>query len=143
MAYSGRISCMTRSPQGLYNWPACDVTILGLQPRDKAAMLVVNTKEIFLINLHQNRVQFPVERNAFVLDHQHGRRDVTCKPAIPQIYRRLNPRDKKRYYATQNFNFGMTLLHYGLSRLTAGLRESHLAIRITHQEDATLGISQL
>ena len=21
-------------------------------------------------------------RNAFVLDHQHGRRDVTCKPAI-------------------------------------------------------------
>ena len=24
----------------------------------------------------------PEERNAFVLDHQHGRRDVTCKPAI-------------------------------------------------------------
>ena len=23
-----------------------------------------------------------MERNAFVLDHQHGRRDVTCKPAI-------------------------------------------------------------
>ena len=57
-------------------------TILGLQPRDKAAMLVVNTKEIFLLNLHQNRVHFPAERNAFVLDHQHGRRDVTCKPAI-------------------------------------------------------------
>ena len=56
--------------------------ILGLQPRDKAAMLVVNTKEIFLLNLHQNRVHFPAERNAFVLDHQHGRRDVTCKPAI-------------------------------------------------------------
>ena len=45
-------------------------------------MLVVNTKEIFLLNLHQNRVHFPAERNAFVLDHQHGRRDVTCKPAI-------------------------------------------------------------
>ena len=57
-------------------------SILGLQPRDKAAMLVVNTKEIFLLNLHQNRVHFPAERNAFVLDHQHGRRDVTCKPAI-------------------------------------------------------------
>ena len=57
-------------------------TILGLQPRDKAAMLVVNTKEIFWQNLHQNRIHFPVERNAFVLDHQHGRRDVTCKPAI-------------------------------------------------------------
>ena len=56
--------------------------ILGLQPRDKAAMLVVKTKEIFLLNLHQNRVHFPEERNAFVLDHQHGRRDVTCKPAI-------------------------------------------------------------
>ena len=26
---------------------------------------------------------FPEERNAFVLDHQHGRRDVTCKPTIP------------------------------------------------------------
>ena len=57
-------------------------TILGLQPRDKAAMLVVKTKEIFLLNLHQNRVHFPAARNAFVLDHQHGRRDVTCKPAI-------------------------------------------------------------
>ena len=56
--------------------------ILGLQPRDKAAMLVVITKEIFLLNLHQNRVHFPAERNAFVLDHQHGRRDVTCKPAM-------------------------------------------------------------
>ena len=56
--------------------------ILCLQPRDKAAMLVVKTKEIFLLNLHQNRVHFPAERNAFVLDHQHGRRDVTCKPAI-------------------------------------------------------------
>ena len=48
--------------------------ILGLQPRDKAAMLVVKTKEIFLLNLHQNGVHFPAERNAFVLDHQHGRR---------------------------------------------------------------------
>ena len=57
------------------------VAILGLQPRDKAAMLVVNTKEIFLLNLHQNRVHFPAERNAFVLDPQHDRRDVTCKPA--------------------------------------------------------------
>ena len=59
--------------------------ILGLQPRDKAAMLVVNTKESFLLNLHQNRVHFPAERNAFVLDHQHGRRDVTCKPAIRAV----------------------------------------------------------
>ena len=56
--------------------------ILGLRPRDKAAMLVVNTKETFLLNLHQNRVHFPAERNDFVLGPQHGRRDVTCKPAI-------------------------------------------------------------
>ena len=45
-------------------------------------MLVVNTKETFLLILHQNRVHFPEERNAFVLDPQHGRRDVTYKPAI-------------------------------------------------------------
>ena len=32
--------------------------------------------------MHQNRVHFPAERNAFVLDPQHVRRDVTCKPAI-------------------------------------------------------------
>ena len=39
-------------------------------------------KNIFSKNLHENRVWFPEERNAFVLDHQHGRHDVTCKPAI-------------------------------------------------------------
>ena len=36
----------------------------------------------FSKNLHENRIQFPEERNPFVLDRQHGRRDVTCKPAI-------------------------------------------------------------
>ena len=61
--------------------PRPNKQILGLKPRGKAAMLVVNTKETFLLNLHQNRVHFPAERNAFVLDPQHGRRDVTCKPA--------------------------------------------------------------
>ena len=59
--------------------------ILGLQPHDQAAMLVVNTKETFLLNLHQNRVHFPAERNAFVLEPQHGRRDVTCKPASEKL----------------------------------------------------------
>ena len=48
-------------------------------------MLVVNKKEFFGQNVHQNRVYFPAERNAFVLDAQHGRRDVTCKPAIAFI----------------------------------------------------------
>ena len=51
------------------------------------AMLVVNTKETFLLNLHQIRVHFPAERNAFVLDPQHGRCDVTCKPAIQGSYK--------------------------------------------------------
>ena len=72
------------------------LSILGLQPRDKAAMLVVKTKEIFLLNLHQNRVHFPAERNAFVLDHQHGRRDVTCKPAIYE--------KKTMFFLTDLFN---------------------------------------
>ena len=39
-------------------------------------------KKLFWKNLHENRVLFPGERNAFVLDHHHGHRDVTCKPAI-------------------------------------------------------------
>ena len=45
-------------------------------------MLVVNAGVFFSKNLHKNGVYFPEERNAFVLDHQHGRRDVTCIPAI-------------------------------------------------------------
>ena len=60
-------------------------SILGLQPRDKAAMLVVNRKKLFSKNFHENRVKFLEERNAIVPDHQHGRRDVTCKP-VPWIY---------------------------------------------------------
>ena len=55
---------------------------VSFQPRDKAAMLGIRTIEFFSKNLHENRVYFPEERNAFVLDYQHGRRDVTCKPAI-------------------------------------------------------------
>ena len=55
---------------------------LVCKPRDKAAMLVVSTKEFFLQNLHQNRAHFPADRNAFVFDPQQGARDVTCKPAM-------------------------------------------------------------
>ena len=54
----------------------------GSQPQNKAAMLGVNTIEFFSKNEHENRVWLPEERNAFVLDHQHGRRDFKCKPAI-------------------------------------------------------------
>ena len=41
-------------------------------------MLGVNTIDFFLKNLQENRVLFPEERNALVLDHQHCLRDVTC-----------------------------------------------------------------
>ena len=47
----------------------------------KAAMLRVNTIHFFLNDVHKSRVLFPDERNTFVLDHQHGRCDITCKPA--------------------------------------------------------------
>ena len=47
----------------------------------------MSKKEFFSKNLHENRVKFQEERNAFVLlDHHHGRRDVTCKPAIALVY---------------------------------------------------------
>ena len=46
-------------------------------------MLVVITINNFLKKLAENGVYFPEERNTFVLDNQHGRRDVTCKPVIP------------------------------------------------------------
>ena len=52
---------------------------LGLQPRGKATMLGVNAMEFFWKNLHEKRVSFAKERNAFVLDHhydRHGRRHV-------------------------------------------------------------------
>ena len=83
MYRSARNPALQLNSKAIKDAASCFLTpILGLQPRDKTAMLVVNTKENFLLNLHQNRVHFPAERNAFVLDHQHGRRDVTCKPAI-------------------------------------------------------------
>ena len=55
------------------------VEILGLQPRDKAAMLGVSTIELF-----SRRIYMKIEReeNAFVLDDQDGRCDVTCKPEV-------------------------------------------------------------
>ena len=49
--------------------------VLSLQPRDKATMLGVSF-------LDENRGYFPEKRNAFVLDDQDGRCDVTCKPEL-------------------------------------------------------------
>ena len=43
-------------------------------------MLGVDT--IITKNTHENGVKFPEERNAFVLDHQHGCSVLTCKPAV-------------------------------------------------------------
>ena len=73
-------SIVTRSPQGLYNWAACDVTNPNLSPLLSLTFQVMS--------------------------------------GTPQILRLLNPRDKKRYYATQYFNFSVTLLRYGLKILT-------------------------
>ena len=39
----------------------------------RRAMLGVNAVELFSKKLHQNRLKFSEERNAFALDHQHGR----------------------------------------------------------------------
>ena len=60
----------------LSSWPSDPKfkTILWLQPREKVAMLGVNT--IIYMKIEK--------RIAFVLGHQHGRRDVTCKPAQHQ-----------------------------------------------------------
>ena len=71
---------VTRSPQGLYNWAACDVTNPNFSPLLSLTFQVIS--------------------------------------GTPQIFRLLNPRDKKRYYATQYFNFSVTLLRYGLKILT-------------------------
>ena len=59
---------------------------------NKQYRLHITTTPEFLVCNHATRrprgsVQYnffsPEERNAFVLDHLNGRRDVTCKPAIP------------------------------------------------------------
>ena len=70
----------TRSPQGLYNWAARDVTNPNLSPLLSLTFQVIS--------------------------------------GTSQIFRLLNPRDKKRYYAAQYFNFSVTLLRYGLKILT-------------------------
>ena len=53
-------------------------------------MLGINTIDFYSKKLHENRFEFPEERNAFVFDHQLGRRDVTRKPAIRLIRRPLD-----------------------------------------------------
>ena len=45
-------------------------------------VLVANSINVF--RRIYTKIKLQVERNAFVLDHQHGRRDVTCKPAIDE-----------------------------------------------------------
>ena len=44
---------------------------------DGSDTIKINSK-----NLHENGVQFPEERKAFVLHHQYGCHDITYKPAI-------------------------------------------------------------
>ena len=56
--------------------------ILSLQPRDKAAILMVNSKIFVSKTIIENGVYFPAERKAFVPDHQHGRHELRCKTVI-------------------------------------------------------------
>ena len=52
------------------------LTILGLQARDKAVMLMFNTINTLINALHESGVKILEERNAFILDLQHGGHDV-------------------------------------------------------------------
>ena len=66
-------SCFSKTPT---------LPIIGLQSRDKAVMLVIKSIIFFPKILCQNGVHFPEERNTlFLTRHEHGHRDVTCKPA--------------------------------------------------------------
>ena len=49
-------------------------------------MLVSIQENFFSKNLPDYRVNFPEERNTFVLPHQHSRHDVTCKPATSYLF---------------------------------------------------------
>ena len=53
--------------QGVDHTPRSLSGIDRLQPRDKAAMLVVKTKKTFSQNLHVKKVFFPAEENALFL----------------------------------------------------------------------------
>ena len=61
------------------------INILGLQPRDKAAMLVVNTIKVnkFFSRIIYMKTGFSPQRREMLLllnlNHQH---DITCKRAI-------------------------------------------------------------
>ena len=79
---------VTRKMQHKTPWPhetelVRPTPILGLQPRDTVAMLVINTTKIISKNLHETGVQFSDDRYVFVLDHQHGCHGlyITYKPA--------------------------------------------------------------
>lgn len=62
--------------------------VLGLQASDKAAMLMVITMKYFLCRGERDAA-YVLGLFWFVLDHQHGCRDVTCKPAIQECFRVL------------------------------------------------------
>ena len=59
------------------------VGILGLQPRDKAAMMGVSKKELFSRRIYM-KIDDTSQRTEMVLllDDQDGRSDVTCKPEV-------------------------------------------------------------
>ena len=76
-----------------HEWCLIRQAILGLQPRDKAAMLARGQHNRIL---QESTGYFPEERNAFVLDHQHGHHYVTCKTAILSLHLITAPQEACR-----------------------------------------------
>ena len=61
---------------------------LGLQPCDKAAMLVVNTIEFFFRRIYMT-TEFSSQRSKmllFMTTNMPASRDVTCEPAIERFH---------------------------------------------------------
>ena len=58
------------------------ITILWLHSRDKVDMLVSKQAQNVAQVVHNNILKFRKEFLCYCYVHQHGRRDVRCKPRI-------------------------------------------------------------
>ena len=84
------MSAVSRQPSFGFQFPSLsskisNYFILGLQPHDPEAAMHVGGQHNRTFSLPENGAKLPEGRNAFVPDHQHGCRDVTCKPGGIQI----------------------------------------------------------
>ena len=74
-----------------------------------------NTCTLFWKNLQENGGKFPEERNAFVLSHQNGHHDITCKPA--RFHSRLSSVVpwkiiSGRYWPFSHFHWGPSTFYW-------------------------------